>query len=83
MFQVFYVVLLFYSPLPKAVEVQRKTGDSSEQWETWQQFASSCQDYFNAVDNGPLPTATSTNCLKIIQEYVWVIQSNNKFFSTK
>lgn len=67
-FQVFYVVLLFYSPLPMAVEVQRKRDNTSVQWETWQQFASDCQSYFNAVDNGPIPTPSSVNCLKISQK---------------
>ena len=52
-----------------AVEIQRKKELTSPQWETWQQFADDCQVYYNAVDNGPLPTPTSTNCLKIDQEY--------------
>ncbi|XP_052767673.1 usherin-like isoform X2 [Mya arenaria] len=66
-FQVFFVVLLFYSPLPMAVEIQRKPDNVSGQWLTWQQFASDCPLYFSAVNNGPLPTPTSTNCLKINQ----------------
>lgn len=68
--QVFYVYLEFYSPLPMAVEIQRKKYNTSLQWETWQQFASDCQLYYNVVDNGPLPTPTSTNCLRITQELV-------------
>ncbi|KAH3846719.1 hypothetical protein DPMN_089021 [Dreissena polymorpha] len=67
-FQVFYVMLLFYSPLPLAVEIQRKPDNKTVQWLPWQQFASNCQLYFNAVDNGPLPTPTSINCVKINQK---------------
>ncbi|XP_055957014.1 usherin [Patella vulgata] len=62
-FQVFYVVIQFYSPLPKAVTVERQR-NNSDVWEVWQYYAENCTSYFNQDNNGLLPTSTSINCLQ-------------------
>ncbi|XP_060070524.1 usherin-like [Ylistrum balloti] len=62
-FQVFYIELLFYSPMPKAVSIERQKNLTSS-WEMWQMYAESCYDYFKQPDNGPLTSSTSVNCIK-------------------
>ncbi len=57
------MMLQFYSPLPKAVTVERQMSSSSG-WEVWQMFAEDCEAAFQEPNNGPLPTATSVNCLQ-------------------
>ncbi len=63
MFQVFYVMLQFYSPLPERVVIERKVTETSE-WEQWQLYAEDCQEAFQMENNGPLPTPTSVHCLQ-------------------
>ncbi|MEE6473903.1 hypothetical protein FKM82_010212 [Ascaphus truei] len=62
-YQVFYVILQFYSPLPQALRVQRKKHKDSI-WEDWQYFASDCQ-YFGMDNNGFLQYPDSVNCLQL------------------
>ncbi|KAM5165253.1 usherin [Mantella aurantiaca] len=62
-YQVFYITLWFYSPLPKALRIQRKKHNSSA-WEDWQYLASDCQD-FNMENNGFLLYPDSVNCLQL------------------
>ncbi|XP_013386515.1 usherin-like [Lingula anatina] len=62
-FQVFYVVLQFYSPLPTTVTIERKRAGSPV-WERWQLYASDCNAVFSLDNNGPLPSPTSVNCLQ-------------------
>ncbi|XP_021347323.1 usherin-like [Mizuhopecten yessoensis] len=62
-FQVFYIELLFYSPMPKAVSIERQKNLTSS-WEMWQMYAENCFDYFKQPDNGPLTSSTSVNCIK-------------------
>ncbi|KAK3603067.1 hypothetical protein CHS0354_015760 [Potamilus streckersoni] len=62
-FQVFYVVIQFYSPFPKAVKIERLMGTSLI-WDTWQMYAEDCMTYFSVSNDGPLPTSASVNCLK-------------------
>lgn len=62
-YQVFYVVLQFYSPLPKVVTVQRQLTSSSP-WETWQYYADDCGVAFGVPNNGPLPLPASINCIQ-------------------
>ncbi|CAG2235417.1 USH2A [Mytilus edulis] len=66
-FQVFYVVLQFYSPFSKAVTIERKQNYSSD-WTTWQYYAEDCQHYYGQPNNGPLLTPTSVNCLQFVQD---------------
>ncbi|XP_062584554.1 usherin-like isoform X1 [Saccostrea cucullata] len=60
-FQVFFLNLQFYSPLPRAVLISRELEGS---WEEWQMYATDCQEYFSQTDDGPLPKPDSVNCLK-------------------
>jgi len=62
-FQVFYVVLQFYSPMPKVVTIERRK-DIQSPWQPWQYYAEDCQMAFNKLNNGPLTTATDVNCLQ-------------------
>lgn len=77
-FQVFFLNLQFYSPLPRAVLISREIDGS---WETWQMYATDCRSYYGQTDNGPLPQPDSVNCLQfkrpvelfsIIQRYLTV-----------
>ncbi|XP_069811529.1 usherin [Dendropsophus ebraccatus] len=61
-YQIFYITLQFYSPMPKALKVQRKK-DRTSPWEDWQYFASDCQD-FGMENNGFLRDPESVNCLQ-------------------
>ena len=61
--QVFYVVLQFYSPLPKVVTIERRESSSSP-WTRWQLYADDCETAFGVPNNGPLTDATSVNCLQ-------------------
>ncbi|XP_022099403.1 usherin-like isoform X2 [Acanthaster planci] len=62
-FQVFYVVLQFYSPQPRAVTISRRANDTAD-WEVWQYYADNCTTAFGMPNNGPLPLPTSINCLE-------------------
>lgn len=60
--QVFYVVMQFYSPFPKAVTISRQTDPSSD-YQVWQYYADNCAR-FNLANNGPYTSPTSINCLQ-------------------
>ncbi|XP_072265966.1 usherin isoform X2 [Pyxicephalus adspersus] len=62
-YQVFYITLWFYSPMPTALRIQRKKHRSSV-WEDWQYLASNCQD-FGMENNGFLQFPDSVNCLQL------------------
>ncbi|KAK3093068.1 hypothetical protein FSP39_010666 [Pinctada imbricata] len=62
-YQVFYVVLQFYSPMPKAVLIERQL-NGSDDWNVWQMYAEDCLLYFSHVNNGPLATPQSVNCIQ-------------------
>ncbi|XP_053568734.1 usherin [Bombina bombina] len=62
-YQVFYIILQFYSFLPYALKIQRKTHRYSE-WEDWQYFATDCQ-FFGMENNGVLEYSDSINCLQL------------------
>ncbi|XP_048258912.1 usherin-like [Haliotis rufescens] len=62
-FQVFYVVIQFYSPQPRGVVIERQRNGSDE-WELWQLYADNCQTFFGQPNNGPLPQPTSVNCIQ-------------------
>ncbi|XP_056424309.1 usherin isoform X1 [Hyla sarda] len=61
-YQIFYVTIHFYSPMPKALKIQRKKNRNSF-WEDWQYYASDCQD-FGMENNGFLEDPNSVNCLQ-------------------
>lgn len=61
--QVFFVVLQFYSPQPRAVIVERKkSADSS--WEAWQYYADDCMLRFGLPNKAPLRAPSDVNCLQ-------------------
>ncbi|KAM4770863.1 usherin [Rhinophrynus dorsalis] len=62
-YQVFYVILEFYSPLPEALKIQRRKHRDSE-WENWQYLARDCQ-YFGMENNGHLEYPDSVNCQQL------------------
>ncbi|XP_039386307.1 usherin [Mauremys reevesii] len=62
-YQVFYMILQFYSPQPEAMRIQRKkTNDLN--WEDWQYFARNCS-IFGMDNNGSLENPDSVNCLQL------------------
>ncbi|CAH2254292.1 usherin [Pelobates cultripes] len=62
-FQVFYVIIQFYSPMPQALKIQRQKHANST-WEDWQYFASDCQN-FGMENNGILNYPDSVNCQQL------------------
>uniref|UniRef100_F7ALI8 Usherin n=1 Tax=Xenopus tropicalis TaxID=8364 RepID=F7ALI8_XENTR len=62
-YQVFYVIIQFYSPLPQTLKIQKKK-DRDSLWEDWQYFAKDCQ-YFEMENNGVLKFPDSVNCQQI------------------
>ncbi|KAM5238832.1 usherin [Ctenodactylus gundi] len=62
-YQVFYIIIQFFSPQPTAIRIQRKKEDSSD-WEDWQYFARNCS-VFGMENNGDLENPDSVNCLQL------------------
>ncbi|XP_071790086.1 usherin-like isoform X2 [Asterias amurensis] len=62
-FQVFYVVLQFYSPQPTSVTISRRRNDTLD-WSNWQYYAEDCMTAFGMPNNGPLLSPSSVNCLQ-------------------
>ncbi|KAJ7402273.1 hypothetical protein BTVI_87954 [Pitangus sulphuratus] len=62
-YQVFYIILQFFSPHPEAVRIERKKGDDLK-WEDWQYFARNCS-IFGMENNGSLEKPDSVNCLQL------------------
>ncbi|XP_064622303.1 usherin-like [Lineus longissimus] len=69
LFQVFFVVLDFYSPFPDAVIIERKK-NSTAAWQQWQLYATDCKARFKLDNNGPLKTTDSVNCIQIGGTYI-------------
>ncbi|XP_003419924.2 usherin [Loxodonta africana] len=62
-YQVFYIIIQFFSPQPAAMRIQRKKEDSLD-WEDWQYFARNCS-VFGMRNNGGLENPDSVNCLQL------------------
>ncbi|XP_004700202.1 usherin [Echinops telfairi] len=62
-YQVFYIIIQFFSPQPTAIRIQRKKEDEAD-WEDWQYFARNCS-VFGMRNNGKLETPDSVNCLQL------------------
>uniref|UniRef100_F6UX68 Usherin n=1 Tax=Ornithorhynchus anatinus TaxID=9258 RepID=F6UX68_ORNAN len=62
-YQVFYIILQFFSPQPAAIRIQRKEKDHLG-WEDWQYFARDCS-IFGMENNGSLENPDSVNCLQL------------------
>ncbi|XP_070813494.1 usherin [Pituophis catenifer annectens] len=62
-YQVFYVIIQFFSPQPEAIRIQRKKQPSIG-WEDWQYFARDCS-VFGMENNGSLQYPDSINCLQL------------------
>uniref|UniRef100_G3SP58 Usherin n=1 Tax=Loxodonta africana TaxID=9785 RepID=G3SP58_LOXAF len=62
-YQVFYIIIQFFSPQPAAIRIQRKKEDSLD-WEDWQYFARNCS-VFGMRNNGGLENPDSVNCLQL------------------
>ncbi|XP_053315134.1 usherin [Spea bombifrons] len=62
-YQVFYVIIQFYSLMPQALKIQRKK-DRNSPWVDWQYFANDCQ-YFGMENNGILKYPDSVNCQQL------------------
>ncbi|KAM5300669.1 usherin [Glossophaga mutica] len=61
-YQVFYIIIQFFSPMPTAIRIQRKKEDSRD-WEDWQYIARNCS-VFGMANNGDLEKSDSVNCLQ-------------------
>ncbi|XP_062981457.1 usherin [Elgaria multicarinata webbii] len=62
-YQVFYIILQFFSPQPEAIRIQRKK-QRDFVWEDWQYFARDCS-MFGMENNGSLEYPDSINCLQL------------------
>ncbi|XP_069911419.1 usherin isoform X2 [Oryctolagus cuniculus] len=62
-YQVFYIIIQFFSPQPTAIKIQRKKNDNLD-WEDWQYFAKNCSA-FGMKNNGNLENPDSVNCLQL------------------
>ncbi|XP_045715406.1 usherin [Phyllostomus hastatus] len=62
-YQVFYIIIQFFSPLPTAIRIQRKK-EGSLDWEDWQYFARNCS-VFGMANDGDLENSDSVNCLRL------------------
>ncbi|XP_074661048.1 usherin-like [Tubulanus polymorphus] len=68
-FQIFYVVLTFYSPMSQSIIIERMK-DSASPWTRWQLYATDCKKEFNVANNGQLNTPNAVNCIQIGSQYV-------------
>lgn len=64
-FEVFYVILQFYSPLPKIITIEKKSKVDSLAWEEWQLYAYDCLRVFGRPNNQPLSVPNGVNCLQL------------------
>uniref|UniRef100_A0ABM5FIY5 Usherin-like n=1 Tax=Pogona vitticeps TaxID=103695 RepID=A0ABM5FIY5_9SAUR len=62
-YQVFYIILQFFSPQPEAIQIQRKKQHDLD-WEDWQYFSRDCS-VFGMENNGLLEYPDSVNCLQL------------------
>ena len=62
-FQVFYILLTFYGPVPGAMVIERST-DGGQTFQPWQYFAADCVASFSLQNNGPLTEPDSVNCVQ-------------------
>nr|XP_011759520.1 usherin isoform X1 [Macaca nemestrina] len=62
-YQVFYIIIQFFSPQPTEIRIQRKKENSLD-WEDWQYFARNCGT-FGMKNNGDLEKPDSVNCLQL------------------
>nr|XP_056708935.1 usherin [Euleptes europaea] len=62
-YQVFYIILQFFSPQPEAIQIQRRKQNDLD-WEDWQYFARDCS-VFRMLNNGSLENPDSVNCLQL------------------
>ncbi|XP_036133319.1 usherin [Molossus molossus] len=62
-YQVFYIIIQFFSPQPTAIRIQRKKDDNLN-WDDWQYFARNCS-IFGMKNNGDLENSDSVNCLQL------------------
>ncbi|XP_028580478.2 usherin [Podarcis muralis] len=62
-YQVFYIILQFFSPQPEAIRIQRKKQRDSD-WQDWQYFARDCST-FGMENNESLEYPDSVNCLQL------------------
>ncbi|XP_040841245.1 usherin [Ochotona curzoniae] len=62
-YQVFYIIIQFFSPQPTAIQIQKKKEDNLD-WEDWQYFARNCS-IFGMKNNGDLKNPDSVNCLQL------------------
>ena len=63
-YQIFYILIQFYSPLPKKIIIERQLHSSNE-WLPWQYYADDCMTSFNFPNNGPLMKFNDTNCIQL------------------
>ncbi|CAD5123124.1 DgyrCDS11497 [Dimorphilus gyrociliatus] len=64
-FEVFYVILQFYSPLPKVITIEKKSTADSLVWTKWQLYSYDCLKVFGVPNNGPLSVPDAVNCLQL------------------
>ncbi|KAI5940642.1 Usherin [Manis javanica] len=62
-YQIFYIIIQFFSPQPTAIRIQRKK-EGRLDWEDWQYFARNCST-FGMKNNGHLENPDSVNCLQL------------------
>ena len=55
------VHLLFYSPYPDAIIIEKRT-DPNADWEPWQYYAHNCTQRFSLPNEGQLTSQTDVNC---------------------
>ena len=62
--QVFHIGLEFYSPMPKAILIERLFA-GSDGYQAWQYYAENCTSYFGVENNGPLTAEDTVNCIQL------------------
>ena len=64
--QVRKVQLVFYSPYPSVIRIERRVNATSP-WQGWQYYSQSCRQHTGYPTNDNLTAAGDTNCKFIIE----------------
>nr|XP_018671138.2 usherin isoform X1 [Ciona intestinalis] len=80
-YEIFYIVLQFYSPQPKGITISRFSNDTDGDMQLWGHFADDCRIRFRYENNQPLNSPTDVNCIQFPPEHEIPYQRSNITFN--
>uniref|UniRef100_H2YEQ8 Usherin n=1 Tax=Ciona savignyi TaxID=51511 RepID=H2YEQ8_CIOSA len=80
-YQIFYIVLQFYSPQPRGITISRFSNGTDGDMQLWGHFADDCRIRFRYENNQPLNSPTDVNCIQFPPEHEIPYQRSNITFN--